>query len=317
MLRKLPGALGAFLVIAMLTAGSAMATPFTVKTEPASNIGAYKVQFNGAYFGQGASGWYGFEYGTTTAYGSESDRYEILPYSSGWISAPGTVEGLQPETTYHFRFGAMTLNGEVSYGADRTFTTRSVPRFEASEYTANVSSQQQGSDPVIFSTEAGKLKCTSVTASGSMPAATSSLKLTPSFPDASGCEFRKSNGQELFAEAEVAVNGCQFIYHPGDSGGPTTTMDIACTEGRSIEVTTGTCKFSIGSQSGLGMITSTLNSLTNPDTIDMNLNVSGFKYTKIKDAWLCPFIGTGTAQDGGISGSQALSASAGDLKIGY
>ena len=62
-----------------------------------------------------------FEYGETTDYGFETGGRFVSPRDTATaISLP--VSGLSGSTTYHYRL-CVTLNGEVSCGADATFTT--------------------------------------------------------------------------------------------------------------------------------------------------------------------------------------------------
>ncbi len=64
---------------------------------------------------------YWFEYGPTTAYGSETDD---LPLAGGVKAVPvyGNITGLTSHTTYHFRMVAQNAFG-TAYGVDRAFTT--------------------------------------------------------------------------------------------------------------------------------------------------------------------------------------------------
>ena len=68
---------------------------------------------------------YRFEYGTTTAYGSQTSSSSA---GSGASSAPvsSSVNGLSPATLYHFRALATNATG-TTYGADQTFTTTTPP----------------------------------------------------------------------------------------------------------------------------------------------------------------------------------------------
>lgn len=308
--------IGAALALSLLTSASASATAFKVRTDPATGVGAYQATLNGAYKPQQESGIYGYEYGPTTAYGQETTPGQIQP-EEAWLpyrSTPQKVFNLQPETTYHFRYVVLSFNGELSYGEDKMFTTKSIPRFEAASYYADVTAKQSAEAPVVLSTEGGNLGCAEVGATGRMQAATSSLKMTPSF---SGCKFDSFENT-----VTVALNGCQYVYHPGDSGGPSTTMDVACPEGKAIEVSAGTCGFSIPTQTGLKTIRATNIAATNPDTVSLEFEVSGLTYNKTKDGFGCKFNGTGTLSNASLSGTQTLSAVDSssapiDLKIGY
>lgn len=74
---------------------------------------------------RGSATQYYFEYGPTTAYGSQTP-----PASAGSATVEGkftqVVTGLEPYTIYHFRVTASNPAG-TTYGADGTFTTRKIP----------------------------------------------------------------------------------------------------------------------------------------------------------------------------------------------
>jgi len=66
-----------------------------------------------------------FEYGLTTAYGSQTTAVSVGSQDSVQpVSAP--IGGLQPSTTYHFRVVA-TNDGGTTRGPDKTFTTLAAP----------------------------------------------------------------------------------------------------------------------------------------------------------------------------------------------
>lgn len=60
-----------------------------------------------------------FEYGTSTAYGSETGTTVVLAGLT--LTVSDTISGLQAGVTYHYRVAATGLLG-TSYGADETFT---------------------------------------------------------------------------------------------------------------------------------------------------------------------------------------------------
>jgi subtilisin family serine protease len=99
----------------------------TVKTEPPSYIARYSVILNGVVNPNGALTTYDIEYGLTTSYGKHL-------YSPTWPPgvSPGSgtsdvaimeqAQGLEPDTTYHYRVTATNAGG-TSYGKDMEFVT--------------------------------------------------------------------------------------------------------------------------------------------------------------------------------------------------
>jgi len=102
---------------------STAATPPEVSTLQAQNVRDLGADISGIVNPNGNTTEYWFEYGETTAYGTK------IPIPNG--SRGGgkdayvteSIEGLKPETTYHFRLVAQNTKGTTE-GADRAFTTR-------------------------------------------------------------------------------------------------------------------------------------------------------------------------------------------------
>jgi hypothetical protein len=67
-----------------------------------------------------------FQYGVTTSYGDETISPVSVAANTTQDNVAATLEGLLPNTTYHFRCKASNLNG-ITYGVDSVFTTASVP----------------------------------------------------------------------------------------------------------------------------------------------------------------------------------------------
>lgn len=65
-----------------------------------------------------------WEYGLSTAYGSEVSFYQVIPAGEPYAygTAYGSATGLTPATTYHYR-AKITNSIGTTYGADATFTT--------------------------------------------------------------------------------------------------------------------------------------------------------------------------------------------------
>jgi hypothetical protein len=313
--RSLRGLLGiAALSLLAVAAAPATASAFTVNTSPASNVGAYSATLNGSVYipvVYGESALAGYEYGPTTAYGSYTQEV-LIENAYGWVSVPQLVENLAPETTYHFRFGAMDKSGKISYGEDRTFTTSSLPRFEAASYPASLTAAQRGSNPLSISMEAGSLTCNSITGAGTLGSTASKATLTPSFSECSA--FGNT--------AAVKTNGCTLKVQAGDSGTWSAKLDVACPEGQAIEVNAASCAVSIPAQTGRTVARTSRDTSTEPNSIDVDFDISNLTYQVTNDGFLCKFNGTGTRGDGGVDGSMDLTAKNGSgtpilLKIGY
>ena len=93
-----------------------------VTTGEASGIGLDTATVNGTVNPNGLQASYWFEYGPTTAYGSETDAQPVGPGMSD-EAVSRTLSGLAPATTYHYRLVASSSAG-TTHGADRIFTTQ-------------------------------------------------------------------------------------------------------------------------------------------------------------------------------------------------
>jgi NHL repeat len=92
-----------------------------VEAESVSEVGSASATFHGQVLPQGEPTSYFFEYGTTTAYGMRT----VAEFAGAGTVATGvlaSVEGLSPDTTYHFRLAATNANGERR-GPDVSFST--------------------------------------------------------------------------------------------------------------------------------------------------------------------------------------------------
>ncbi len=103
-------------------------TPPTVTTTPATAPGVTTATLNGNLTGLGgaSNATASFEYGTTTAYGSNvTATSPTQPMSITGVFSRN-LTGLTCATTYHFRAKATNTAGSA-YGIDRTFTTLACP----------------------------------------------------------------------------------------------------------------------------------------------------------------------------------------------
>jgi Lactonase, 7-bladed beta-propeller len=96
----------------------------TVLTGSAGAVGESSATVSGSVNPNGQATTYHFDYGPTTAYGSQAPASPDPSAGSGVRAQPLSVglAGLAVNTTYHFRLVSTSAAG-VSYSADQTFTT--------------------------------------------------------------------------------------------------------------------------------------------------------------------------------------------------
>ncbi|HEV7484015.1 MAG TPA: hypothetical protein VGO13_13040 [Solirubrobacterales bacterium] len=102
--------------------------PPVVSTGAASEVQEVQATINGTINPNGVDTHYYFQYGPTTAYGTNVPAPPGSDAGSSSSLAPEhlTLEGLSPSTTYHYRLVANSEGG-TSYGSDQTFTTLADP----------------------------------------------------------------------------------------------------------------------------------------------------------------------------------------------
>lgn len=95
--------------------------PYT-NTLEASNILTTTAKFNASVNPNGISTSYYFEWGETDSYGNTTNS-ENIGNSTNNVVVSQTIDGLIPNTTYHYRVIAQNNDG-TSYGDDKTFQTQ-------------------------------------------------------------------------------------------------------------------------------------------------------------------------------------------------
>jgi hypothetical protein len=113
------------LVATLVAAGAATAAPPTVTTGAATAVGATSASVAGTVNPSGQATTWNVEYGTTTAYGSQTGA-QNAGSGTGNVSVSTTLNGLSPGTTHHYRVVAMSAGG-TTLGADATFATATAP----------------------------------------------------------------------------------------------------------------------------------------------------------------------------------------------
>jgi choice-of-anchor C domain-containing protein len=95
----------------------------TAATDPATLVGDFTARLNGRVNPNGTGEAF-FEYGTTSAYGSRTERRTRAGNQP--VSFDADIFGLIPQTTYHFR-QVLDVSGQIYLGENRQFTTSRRP----------------------------------------------------------------------------------------------------------------------------------------------------------------------------------------------
>lgn len=114
--------LRSFITLLGLAATSVGAAVTINQTDNASDIGAYSARVGARVTAIGEDATWVIEYGTTTAYGMKSMVIDVERDS--YTQSYFTIDGMKPNTLYHFRCRATgSTTKVVVVGPDKTFTT--------------------------------------------------------------------------------------------------------------------------------------------------------------------------------------------------
>jgi hypothetical protein len=220
----------------------------------------------------------------------------LCPFAGTGAREDGTITGAANMT-------AANAGGAMGAYVSGEEDVAPVPSFEAEEYPATLTAAQDSGNKLTFGTAGGTVSCASASASGSLAAASAAGALAPTYSE---CEaFSGLTGT-------IATNGCSYVLHGGKRlalGKYSGSLDIACPEGKSLEIAAGTCSASIPAQTGLAAeLLDTTQS--GRESVSLVLKGSAMRYTVTQDGFLCPFAGTGTHEDGTFTGSATITAAA-------
>jgi hypothetical protein len=96
-----------------------------VVTGHATNVGQTSATLNGTVNAEGQGTSYVFQYGTSSAYGAQTPTANA-PAGTKTIVVSAAVGALVPNTTYHYRLVATSVNG-TTFGHDTSFKTAALP----------------------------------------------------------------------------------------------------------------------------------------------------------------------------------------------
>lgn len=177
-------------------------------------------------------------------------------------------------------------------------------KFTSAKYPTSLTGTQTSQH--VFQTMFGAVKCDAASFTGSLAAASSTITLAPTY---SKCT---TSGLSV----TITMNGCDFLIHntidisTHASGG---NLDIQCPAGKQIvidEAETG-CTKDIGPQTGLGLMTYTIN--TEGGDMNFDFTIKGIKYTVTGSGLFC--FEPGSYTDGTYTGTATFKGSNGVLTV--
>lgn len=124
----------AALAASLLISASAQAAVPTVTTGNANSVTQTSAKLHGTVKPNNEATTWHFEYGTTTAYGTNTPEQGPIAAGSGNTNVAADATGLAPGTVYHYRLVATNPSGSIP-GKDRTFTTRSAVALSTNKFT--------------------------------------------------------------------------------------------------------------------------------------------------------------------------------------
>jgi hypothetical protein len=137
----------------LITASAQAAVP-TATTGNANNITQTSAKLHGTVKPNNENTTWHFEFGTTTAYGTNTPEQGPIPPGAGNTSAAADVGSLAPGTVYHYRLVATNPSGSIP-GKDRTFTTRSAVALNANKKVGSFNENITLSGQVLGTAVAG------------------------------------------------------------------------------------------------------------------------------------------------------------------
>lgn len=176
------------------------------------------------------------------------------------------------------------------------------------EGTYTIKAHQVSEENHVFTIEGGlTTKCKTATFTGSqVGTAATTLEVHPTY---GGCTA-------FGLSATIETHSCNYKFEQPTGSGPFTgKVDIVNCGTQPIQITAGTCEVTVGNQGPLSQVTYE-NLARTPKEVLVKAEVSGIKYTKVKDGFLCPLNGTGTLEGGTYAGNTETEGFEGVIKRG-
>jgi len=198
------------------------------------------------------------------------------------------------------KIGGLAIVMALAMTAVLGISSASAAQFRAEEYPTSVTGTQTVAPKFTTWEKGPSWTCSSMTATGTIAAASTTLSLVPTF---TGC-------QAFGQAATVKMNACSFVFNNSNEQLVNTgTMDVSCTAKNEIEVVTAICTMKIPPQTARGPVQYAGGPVQEGPggqsyqrKFNITPNATGFRYSLAG-------VGcgkTGTFEDGGLTGSSLV-----------
>lgn len=231
----------------------------------------------------------GMKYTTSGAGCPKKGTFTDGGWDGDWLLSGKAVEG----------GGAVGLYLESASGSPSLY-------LEAESYAAKLSGEQLAGDPLIWSfpfseSAVATISCKATTFSGEFSSPKATVGLTPAHSECTNAQGSNTT---------VKLNTC--TYKAALNAG---TLQVSCSkEGDMIEMTTYVaetpiCIAKVGAQTISGLASETRAAGTSR-YVESDWNLTGIKYTLVKNSFFCPYI-NGTYTNGTYTGGSRLDGKTG------
>lgn len=172
--------------------------------------------------------------------------------------------------------------------------------FQAGGYPAEITGAATESQS--FGAESLSVKCAATSFTGALIEPLEEVEVSPTYAECTG------GG----TAATVSMEGCTYALKANS-----TAVDLACPSGKAVKIVgiVGNCEVQISAQTGIATTEYSVSG-SEPENLALKFNLSGIKYKKTKDGFLCPLSGTGEATNGTLTGAVLLKGMKGGLEVG-
>lgn len=200
-----------------------------VTTEAATSLNEAGATLKGSVITYEPYGYFQFEYGTTTSYGSKAPASPTLIFGGASpVAVSEIIKGLSPGTTYHYRLMGSNIAGPA-YGADKIFTTTNPPQTTITSATPTYLSTEAPAPVKFEASQSGStFKCGYD--EGEKPTKTcASPYALPEHPTAGWHTFVVA---AVNAKGEADQTPAKYVFNPAIyAAAPPTSKLISPTEG--------------------------------------------------------------------------------------